>query len=43
MTRKKRAPKKLNVVDHKYKSVIIPKLINSLKYEGKKTITENNE
>ena len=28
MSRKKSAPKKLNVVDPKYKSVIIPKLIN---------------
>ena len=40
MSRKKSAPKKLNVVDPKYKSVIIPKLINSLMYEGKKTIAE---
>ena len=36
MSRKKSAPKKLNVVDPKYKSVIIPKLINSLMYDGKK-------
>ena len=40
MSRKKSAPKKLNVVDPKYKSVIIPKLINSLMYDGKKTIAE---
>ena len=40
MSRKKNAPKKLNVVDPKYKSVIIPKLINSLMYDGKKTIAE---
>ena len=40
MSRKKSAPKKLNVVDAKYKSVIIPKLINSLMYDGKKTIAE---
>ena len=40
MSRKKSAPKKLNVVAPKYKSVIIPKLINSLMYDGKKTIAE---
>ena len=40
MSRKKSAPKKLNVVDPKYRSVIIPKLINSLMYDGKKTIAE---
>ena len=39
MSRKKSAPKKLNVVDPKYKSVIIPKLINSLMYDGKKLAT----
>ena len=40
MSRKKNAPKKLNIVDTKYKSVIIPKLINSLMYDWKKTIAE---
>ena len=40
MSRKKSAPKKLNVVDPKYKSLIIPKLINSIMYDGKKTIAE---
>ena len=40
MSRKKSAHKKLNIVDPKYKSVIIPKLINSLMYDGKKTIAE---
>ena len=40
MSRKKSAPKKINVVDPKYKSIIIPKLINSLMYDGKKTIAE---
>ena len=40
MSRKKSAPKKLNVVDPKYKSVIIPKLNNSLMYDGKKNIAE---
>ena len=40
MSRKKSAPKKLNIVDPKYKSVIIPKLINSIMLDGKKTIAE---
>ena len=40
MSRKKSAPKKMNVVDPKYRSLIIPKLINSLMYDGKKTIAE---
>ena len=40
MSRKKRAPKKIPVVDPKYKSTIIPKLINSIMYDGKKTVAE---
>ena len=40
MSRKKRAPKKIPIVDPKYKSSIIPKLINSIMYDGKKTIAE---
>ena len=40
MSRKRRAPKKIPVVDPKYKSVIIPKLINSIMYDGKKTVAE---
>ena len=40
MSRKRRAPKKLPVVDPKYKSVIIPKLINSIMYDGKKITAE---
>ena len=40
MSRKRRAPKKIIVVDPKYKSTIIPKLINSIMYDGKKTIAE---
>ena len=40
MSRKKRAPKKIPVVDPKYKSVIIPKLINSIMYDGKKITAE---
>ena len=40
MSRKKRAPKKIPIVDPKYKSVIVPKLINSIMYDGKKTTAE---
>ena len=40
MSRKRRAPKKILVVDPKFKSTIIPKLINSIMYDGKKTIAE---
>ena len=40
MSRKRRAPKKLPLIDPKYKSTIIPKLINSIMYDGKKTIAE---
>jgi len=40
MSRKRKAPKKLAVIDPKYKSSIIPKLINSIMYDGKKTIAE---
>ena len=40
MSRKKKAPKKIPVIDPKYKSTIIPKLINSIMYDGKKTIAE---
>ena len=40
MSRKRKAPKKLTVIDPKYKSTIIPKLINSIMYDGKKTIAE---
>jgi len=40
MSRKRRAPKKIQIVDSKYKSTIIPKLINSIMYDGKKTIAE---
>tara|TARA_B100000686_G_scaffold172338_1_gene179572 strand:+ start:21 stop:491 length:471 start_codon:yes stop_codon:yes gene_type:complete len=40
MSRKKRAPKKIPIIDPKYKSAIIPKLINSLMYDGKKTVAE---
>ena len=40
MSRKRKAPKKIPVVDHKYNSSIIPKLINSIMYDGKKTVAE---
>ena len=40
MSRKKRAPKKIPIVDPKFKSVVIPKLINSIMYDGKKTVAE---
>ena len=42
MSRKRKAPKKIPIVDPKYKSVIIPKLINSIMLDGKKTIAEKN-
>ena len=40
MSRKRRAPKKIPIVDPVYKSTIIPKLVNSIMYDGKKTIAE---
>lgn len=40
MSRKRKAPKKIPVLDPKYKSVIIPKLINSIMYDGKKATAE---
>ena len=40
MSRKKSAPKKIPIVDPKFKSVVIPKLINSIMYDGKKTTAE---
>ena len=40
MSRKRKAPKKIQVVDPKFKSAVIPKLINSIMYDGKKTIAE---
>ena len=40
MSRKKKAPKKIQIIDPVYKSAIIPKLINSIMYDGKKTIAE---
>ena len=40
MSRNRSAPKKIPIVDSKYKSTIITKLINSIMYDGKKTIAE---
>ena len=40
MSRKRKAPKKIPIVDPRYKSAIIPKLINSIMYDGKKTVAE---
>ena len=40
MSRKRKAPKKILVVDPRYKSTIIPKLINSIMYDGKKVVAE---
>ena len=42
MSRKKGAPKKIPVVDSKYKSTIIPKLINSIMFDGKKNYSRKN-
>ena len=40
MSRKRRAPKKIILKDAKYKSDLILKLMNSIMYDGKKTIAE---
>ena len=40
MSRKRKAPKKIPILDPKYKSSVIPKLINSIMYDGKKTTAE---
>ncbi len=40
MSRKRKAPKKIPLIDPKYKSIIIPKLINSIMYDGKKISAE---
>ncbi len=41
MSRRRRAEKRIVLSDSKYKSVTISKFINSLMYEGKKSIAEN--
>ena len=40
MSRKRTQPKKIPVLDPKFKSTIIPKLINSIMYDGKKVVAE---
>ena len=40
MSRKRKAPKKIPIVDPKFRSVIIPKLINSIMFDGKKITAE---
>ena len=40
MSRKKRAPKRILLPDPKYRSSVIPKLINSLMLDDKKTTSE---
>ena len=41
MSRKKTQPKKVVIPDPIFKSTIIPKLINSIMYDGKKGVAEN--
>ena len=40
MSRKRKAPKRIFLTDSKYKSDLILKLMNSIMYDGKKTIAE---
>ena len=40
MSRKRTQPKKITVLDSKFKSAVIPKLINSIMYDGKKVVAE---
>ena len=40
MSRKKTQPKKIPVLDSKFKSTIVPKLINSIMYDGKKVVAQ---
>ncbi len=40
MSRKKTQPKKNIIPDPKFKSIIIPKLINSIMFDGKKNVAE---
>jgi len=40
MSRKRSAPKRIFLKDAKYKSDLILKLMNSIMYDGKKTIAE---
>jgi len=40
MSRKKTQPKKIPILDSKFKSAIVPKLINSIMYDGKKLVAQ---
>ena len=40
MSRKKTQPKKIPVLDSKFKSAIVPKLINCIMYDGKKIVAQ---
>ena len=40
MSRKKTQPKKIPILDSKFKSAIVPKLINSIMYDGKKVVAQ---
>ena len=40
MSRKRRAPKRKNYSDPKYKSEVISKFINSIMYDGKRSTAE---
>tara|TARA_B100000745_G_scaffold90766_1_gene56981 strand:- start:78 stop:548 length:471 start_codon:yes stop_codon:yes gene_type:complete len=40
MSRKRTQPKKITILDPKFKSAVIPKLINSIMYDGKKVVAE---
>ena len=40
MSRKKTQPKKVPLLDSKFKSAIVPKLINSIMYDGKKVVAQ---
>ena len=40
MSRKRKSPKRIFLSDTKYKSVTVSKLVNSIMYEGKKSVAE---
>ena len=40
MSRKRTQPKKITILDPRFKSAVIPKLINSIMYDGKKVVAE---
>ena len=40
MSRKKSQPKKIPPLDPKFKSPVVPKLINSIMYDGKKSVAQ---